>query len=132
MSDNVTAFEITNFDGFFKSVTDEAFNDSALLVGKSFFRKTKTDMNKFRKHIVERKDMLIPKHEVILKEIEKCVFSTVENKDAMYILPKDMEYVINKVSDAITYNIMSHLTDVELVEMCYSPKTEDIIFRLKK
>ena len=132
MNDNVTAFEITNFDGFYKSITDEAFTDSALLVGKSFFRKSKKDMNTFKKHVVDAKNKLMPKQEFILKEIEKCVFSTVEHKKSMFILPKDMEYVIGKLSDEITYNIMSHLTDNDILEMCYSPDAADIIWRIKK
>ena len=131
-NDNVTAFEITNLDGFYESIAAEAFTDSALLVGKSFFRKNKKDMNVFKKHVIDKRDILTPKPEYILNEIMKCVFSTAEHKEAMFILPKDMEYLIGKISNDITYNIMSHLTDNDILEMCYSPTTEDVIWRIKK
>ena len=132
MGDNITAFEITDIEGFMKSITDEAFTDSALLVGKSFFRKNKTDMVKFKVNIVDKKNLLIPKNEIILSLIEKCIFSTESSKDTIYIMPEDIEYIIGKISDDITYKILSHLTEMDFVEMCYSPLANDIIFRLKK
>lgn len=132
MEDKITAFEITDMEGFYKSLTNEAFSDSAMLVGKSFFRKTKKDMGVFKKLIIDDKEKLIPKENFILHEIEKCVFSTAEHTNSTFIMPSDMEYVIEKIANEITYNIMSHLTEKDVLEMCYSPDTEDVIWRIKK
>jgi hypothetical protein len=132
MEDKVTAFEITDMDGFYKSLTNEAFSESAILVGKKFFRRTKKDMETFKKLVIDYKEKLVPKDEFIIHEIEKCLFTTAEHGNSTYIMPNDMEYVIEKVSNEITYNIMSHLTKNDVLEMCYSPESEDVIWRIKK
>ena len=130
--DKVTAFQITDFDGFFKSIKDEAFTDSAMLVGKKFFYNKKSMISVFKKHVVHKKDILMPPDKDMVVEIEKLVFSTADHKDSHFIMPKDMEYLIGKLSNQITYNIMSKLTDADVLEMCFSTETQDIIWRLKK
>jgi hypothetical protein len=132
MEQKITAFEITDMEGFYKSLTTEAFSDSALIVGKSFFRKNKKDMKIFKRFIIDDKDKLMPTDEYIIDELEKYIFSTSEHVGSSFIMPNDMEYVIGKISNQITYNIMSHLTDNDILEMCFSPTTQDFIWRVKK
>lgn len=132
MGDNVSAFEIIDFTGFSESLVNEAFSDSALLVGRRFFRKSKKDMNIFKKHVVEKKSSLIPEEKYIVEEIAKHLFATEARGAANYILPKDIEIVISNLSNEITYNIMSNLTNTDIMEMCYSPEDDDIIWRIKK
>lgn len=132
MGDNVSAFEIIDFTGFYESLVNEAFSDSALLVGRRFFRKSKKDMDIFKKHVVEKKTSLIPEEKYIVEEIAKHLFATEASGTVNYILPKDMEIVISNLSNEITYKIMSNLTNTDIMEMCYSPEDDDIIWRIKK
>jgi len=131
-SEHITAYEISDFDEFCKSIADEAFSDSAILIGKNFFRKNKKDITLFRKTILDNKERHIPEEEYVMREIMRFVFSTAEKKNAMYIMPTDMEYIIEKLSNEISYRMMSKLTDEDFLEMCYSPYTDDIIWRMKK
>ena len=130
--DKITAFEITDLEGFYKSLIEEAFKESALLVGKSFFKRNKKDITSFKKHVIDKKSIHVPNDDMVLNEIEKRIFSTKERRDSYFILPKDMEFVIEKLSNEITYKIMSHLTDEEILEMCFSPETNDFIWRIRK
>ncbi len=130
--DKVTAYEIIDVEGFCNSISEEAFNDSALLVGKSFFRRKKKDLNVFRKNIIGMKSKYIPEVDEILDEAEKYIFSTPNNKRSSYILPEHIDNLIDDMKNRITYKMLSHLTDVEYIELCYSPLTEDIVWRIKK
>ena len=132
MGDNVTAFEIVDFAGFYESLVNEAFSDSALLVGKRFFRKSKKDMEIFKRHVIDKKTSLIPEEKYIVDEITKHLFSTEVSGTVNYILPKNIEIIISNLSNEITYKIMSNLTDTNYMEMCYSPEDDDIIWRIKK
>lgn len=129
---SIKAFKITNIEDFFKSITDEAFMGSAMFVGKTFFKRTKKDMKVFKKLVVDKKSSLIPPDEQIIKEIENYVFSLNESGDDVYIFPKDMEAIIAKISNEISYKIMSSLTDASILELCYSSQTNDFIWRIKK
>jgi hypothetical protein len=130
--EKVNVFEITNFDGFCESITNEAFSDSAIFVGKKFFKNKKNLATVFKKKVIERKEELIPSEKTITNTVNKFLFASPEHKTSQFIMPDDINFLISLVSNDITYNIMSTLTDLKILEMCYDPITEDVIWRLKK
>lgn len=132
MAEKIQAFQILDFDGFFKSIIAEAFIGSAMFVGKSFFRKTKKDMKIFKNLVIGNKDKLIPTDYDIMDEVNKYIFLREDDDKYPYILSADVEIVLGKVSDDITYKIMSSLADEDFLELCYSKDTDDFIWRIKK
>jgi hypothetical protein len=56
----------------------------------------------------------------------------VNGNDNFYILPDDMEFIIGKFNKEITYNILSHLAEKDILELCYSDYSKDFLWRIKK
>jgi hypothetical protein len=126
---SLLAYQITDIDGFCQSITIEAFSDAAKFVGKKFFKKTKKDMKDFKDHVIDDKENLLPSDDEVIDELEKYIFSTAEDSFGYYIMPADIEYLVYKLKNAISYNIMSKLTEVEILEMCFSSQENDVIWR---